>query len=173
MPGERRPPSWCNGLRNVRRGTTMQKRDEAPDPQAAELAERLRQAVGAFVRAVRTEAEAGRSAQAETLGLLDRGGPQNVAALAQARGVTHQTMRLIAAQLEAAALVRSDPDPADRRSRLLSLSDAGRAELARGRQARASRIEDLIRTGLSPAERDILSASVALLERMSASAGRR
>ncbi len=148
----------------------MQEREQTADPHAAELGERLRRAVGAFVRAVRQDADSGRSAQAETLGLLDRDGPQNVAALAQARGVKHQTMRLIAAQLEAAALVRSDPDPVDRRSRLLSISDVGRTELAQGRQARASRIEELIQTSLSRDERDILSEAVALLERMSVSA---
>ncbi|MGI3901852.1 MAG: MarR family winged helix-turn-helix transcriptional regulator [Janthinobacterium lividum] len=150
----------------------MHEPEQSPDPRAAELAERLRQAVGAFVRAVRQDADIGSSAQAETLALLDREGPRNVATLAQMRGVKHQTMRLIAAQLEATALVRSDPDPADRRSRLLSISDAGRTELTRGRQARASRIEELIRTSLSPDERDILGEAVALLERMSASAGR-
>lgn len=140
----------------------------APDPAA--LAEDLRRAVGTFVRAIRKGADTGRSAQDETLDLLARGGAMNVAALSQARNVTHQTMRLVAAQLEAASLVRSDPDPDDRRSRLLTISDAGRAELGRGRRARAARIEELIRTTLSEGERDRLRAGIALIERLSASA---
>lgn len=138
------------------------------DADASILAEELRRAVGAFVRTIREDTDDGRTAQAETLGLLDRHGAMNVAALAQARGVRHQTMRLIVAQLDAAALVRCDPDPGDRRSRLVLISDAGRAEVTRGRAVRASRIEALIRTTLSGEERRLLRDAVALLRRMSA-----
>ena len=138
------------------------------DADAGVLAEELRRAVGAFVRVVRREADDARTAQAETLGLLDRDGAMNVAALAQVRGVKHQTMRLVVAQLDAAGLVRCDPDPGDRRSRLVLISDAGRGELARGRAARASRIEALILATLSREERGVLREAVALLARMSA-----
>lgn len=150
-------------------GTTAEG-EVPPDPDAAALAEDLRRAIGTFVRAVRKGADVGRSAQDETLGLLAREGAKNVAALSQARNVKHQTMRLVAAQLEAASLVRSDPDPHDGRSRLLTISEAGRAHLERGQQARAARIADLIRTTLSEGDRDTLRAGIALIERLSISA---
>ena len=95
----------------------------------------------------------------------------NVAALAQARNVAHQTMRLVVAQLEAAELVRRTPDPADRRSHLFSVSEAGRAEAVRARVVRASRIEAMIRKSLTRDERAVLRAGVELLDRMSAAAG--
>jgi hypothetical protein len=45
---------------------------------------------------------------------------------------------------------------------------AGRAELARERKARSSRIETMIRTNLSQDEREILRQSIPILERMGA-----
>ena len=142
----------------------------AADPDAAFLAEDLRRAVGVFVRAVR-DATDGRSAQAETLSLLDHQGPMSVATLSQARNVTHQTMRLVVAQLEAAGMVCRAPNPADRRGHLVSISEAGRAETMRGRHTRASRIEEIIRNTLSRDDRAVLRAGIMLLDRLSAASG--
>lgn len=133
-----------------------------------QLADELRGSVSRFVRAIRQTSGTVRSAQSETLDLLDRLGVVNVAALAKARGVTHQTMRLVVAQLELSGLARQDADPADRRGRLVSLSPAGRAALAQERDARAATIADAIETRLSPAERDLLHAATALLDRLAA-----
>ena len=142
---------------------------DSADPDAALLAEDLRRAVGTFVRSVRAAAD-GTSAQSETLGLLDRQGAMNVATLAQARNVTHQTMRLVVAQLDAAGLVQRAPDPADRRSHLVSISDKGRAETIRAHNARATRIAAMIHTTMSHEERAVLRAGIMLLNRMSAAA---
>jgi DNA-binding MarR family transcriptional regulator len=139
----------------------------AADPDLAALAEDLRRAVGTFVRAVRRDSDTERAAQSEALALLDRDGPMNVATLASARRVTHQTMRLVVGQLDQAGWLLRVPDLADRRSRMLVLTDAGRAELVRGRNARAARIATQIGTRLSAEERQILRASVALFDRMS------
>ena len=54
------------------------------------LARDLRRSIGDFVRAVRQDTGTARSAQSETLDFLCRLGPMNVAAVAGARGVTHQ-----------------------------------------------------------------------------------
>ena len=141
------------------------------DPHTERLAEDLRRAVGTFVRAVREKADADKSAQTEALGLLDRDGPMNIAALAQRRNVTHQTMRLVAAQLENAGLVERHADPSDGRSQLFSLSPLGLSELNRGRAERASKIGDMIDKTLNAEERTVLQSAVALLDKLSAAAG--
>jgi DNA-binding MarR family transcriptional regulator len=134
--------------------------------EAGLLAADLRRSIGGFVRAIRQDTGTTRSAQSETLDILVRSGAMNVATLAARRGVTHQTMRLVVAQLEALHLVRQDPDPSDRRSRLVSISPAGGAELEQEQAARASRIEASIRTRLSPGECDTLRAAIAILDRL-------
>lgn len=138
------------------------------EAEAHRLAEDLRRSVGGFVRAIRHETGTTKSAQSEALDLLDRRGPMNVAALAQTRGVAHQSMRLVVAQLEASGLVRQDADPSDRRSRLISISPSGRETLAQERGLRTSRIADAIRSTLSPDERDLLRAATAILDRLAA-----
>lgn len=138
-----------------------------PPSDAMALAEDLRRAVGTFVRVIREEAATERSAQSETLGLLDREGAMNVAALAQRRSVTHQSMRVVVAQLVANGWVERSADPSDRRSWLVSLSRAGRAKVRRDRRARTARIGRRIDTVLSVAERKQLQAAVGLLDRIS------
>lgn len=133
---------------------------------ASRLAHDLRRSVSAFVRTIRQDSGTVRSAQSEALDLLHRLGPMNVATLAEKRGVTHQTMRLVVAQLEATGSVKQQPDPADRRSRLVSISPAGRDAVLREQNARASRIEEAIRTRLSVDEQQMLRAAVPLLERL-------
>jgi DNA-binding MarR family transcriptional regulator len=147
---------------------SMVEPDRVPDAEAMALAEELRRTLGTFVRTVRRTAGTPSSAQAETLGLLDRNGPANVAMLAQRRGVTHQSMRLTAAQLESAALVRREADPVDGRSQILTLTDEGRAQLTRGRRARNSVIAQLIEQELTADERRTLRDAVALLARLNA-----
>ncbi|SFO33258.1 MarR family transcriptional regulator [Sphingomonas sp. OK281] len=137
---------------------------------ASLLARDLRRSIGSFVRAIRQDAGTTRSAQSEALDLLDRLGSMNVATLAEKRGVTHQTMRLVVAQLDVAALVRQDADPADRRSRLVSISPAGLDALASERDKRASRIEDAIRTELSSTEQSLLRAAIPLIDRLALAA---
>jgi DNA-binding MarR family transcriptional regulator len=140
----------------------------ASAPEAASLAADLRRSVSGFVRAIRQDTGTIRSAQSETLDLLEKLGPMNVATLADRRGVTHQTMRLVVAQLEAAALVRQAPNPADRRSRLVSIAQEGVIALERERAARTSRIQDAIEARLSGSEREVLRAAITILDRLAA-----
>jgi DNA-binding MarR family transcriptional regulator len=146
-------------------------KDDGTNHDVESLAEDLRRAVGTFVRAVREKSDAEKSAQTEALGLLDRDGPMNIAALAQRRNVTHQTMRLVVAQLETAGLVARQADPADRRSQLFSLSPLGHSALTRGRTARASKIGEMIDKTLTVEEQGVLQTAVALLDKLSAAAG--
>jgi DNA-binding MarR family transcriptional regulator len=59
------------------------------------------------------------------LGLLDTEDPSMVSELAEHAGVTLSTMSLTLKRLEAAGLVRRDPDPADRRVTNVRLTEAG------------------------------------------------
>jgi DNA-binding MarR family transcriptional regulator len=134
------------------------------------LAEELRRAVSRFVRVVRDKAGTEKSAQSEALVLLERDGAMNIAAMAQRRKVTHQTMRVVVNQLEKAGWVERLADPQDGRSQLIALSNAGRAELRRARRARSSKIDAMIDKTLSDQERDQLRFAITLLDRLSAAA---
>lgn len=100
--------------------------------------------------------------------MLGRLGPMNVAKLAETRGVTHQTMRIVVAQLQEAGLVTLEFDPSDRRSRLVSVSSVGRDALVEERRSRTSHIAGLIQRRLSAEERDVLRAATAILNRLAA-----
>jgi len=130
------------------------------------LAEDLRVTLGKFVRGVKTKANTPTTSQSETLSLLDRSGPLSVAELAERRNVRHQSMRLVAGQLESAGLISKMPNPADGRSQLLSITENGRAELLRSRRARTSEIAALIEERLSQEDRRTLEAAVRLLDRL-------
>ena len=136
------------------------------DVVAAVLAHDLRRSISDFVRAIRRDTGTERSAQSETLDILHLSGTMNVAALAEKRGVTHQTMRVVVAQLEANGLVRLNANPSDQRSRSVSITDAGLETLAQGQRARASLIEEAIRTRLSVDEQALLGAAIPILARL-------
>lgn len=72
------------------------------------------------------------------LHLLDGGGPQRSTELAAAMGVDHSTVSRQVAALVEAGWVVSERDPADRRARRLSLTEAGRQALAAGMAERAA-----------------------------------
>ena len=134
---------------------------------AVALAERLRQTLGSFVRAIRLQADTPTTSQSETLALLDSHGPLSVAELASFRNVKHQSMRLVVSQLEGNGLVGRLPNPADGRSQLLSLTAKGRDQLSQSREARTSKIASLIEERLSVQERETLQAAIAIIERLS------
>lgn len=130
------------------------------------FAERLRATLGRFVRGVKTQADTPTTAQSDTLSLLDREGPLSVAELADRRNVRHQSMRLVAAQLESQGLVGKMPNPADGRSQLLTITESGRAELSRARRARTAQIAGLIEERLSAEDRRTLEAAIGIIERL-------
>ena len=136
------------------------------DPAILDIAENLRQAIGGFVRAIQKDAGTPRTAQPETLAILDRDGAMSVAALAQLRQVKHQSMRLVVALLEADGLVCRSADEADRRSQRVTITEAGRRVLSQARMARATSIAKVIQEQFSVRDRDTLGASISLLQRM-------
>lgn len=130
------------------------------------LAETLRVAVSKFVRGIKTQANTPTTSQSETLSLLDRAGPLSVAELADRRNVKHQSMRLVAGQLEAGGLISKMPNPADGRSQLLSITHKGEKMLSRGREARTLQIANLIDERLSGKDRQTLEAAIRIIERL-------
>jgi len=133
---------------------------------ARALAENLRVALGRFVRGVRKQANTPTTSQSETLSLLDGTGPLSVAELAERRNVRHQSMRLVAAELETEGLVSKRPNTVDRRSQLLTITEKGRVQLARAREARTMQIAGLIEERLSVTERQTLEAAIRIIERL-------
>jgi DNA-binding MarR family transcriptional regulator len=71
---------------------------------------------------------------------LARTGPRNAADLAAVIGLDRSGVSRHASRLEAAGLIRREPDPADRRSVLLVLTDAGADAVEKTRRRLADRI---------------------------------
>jgi DNA-binding MarR family transcriptional regulator len=143
------------------------KKSNVDDPGDAHvLAETLRHTLGSFIRGIRSGAQTPTTSQSETLSLLDREGPLSVAQLADLRNVRHQSMRLVVGQLETEKLIGKMPNPADRRSELLFLTEEGRASLSRARQARTAQIAQRIEERLSEEDRQTLDAAIRIIERL-------
>ncbi|MEV5756825.1 MarR family transcriptional regulator [Streptomyces tendae] len=131
------------------------------------LAEDLRQAVGALVRAVRT-VDTMPGGAAAILGYLDRDGPQTTAELAQRRLVSHQSAAKSVKELSAAGLIVSESHPDDRRKVLLRISPAGRERLCHERTRRTASLHNAIDDTLTLAEQQQLQDALPLLTRLTA-----
>ena len=68
------------------------------------------------------------------LGRLDELGPTRISELAKADRCSQPTMSTLVQRQEDSGWVRREPDPADSRASLISLTDAGLAELNRARR---------------------------------------
>ncbi|HEX7660998.1 MAG TPA: MarR family transcriptional regulator [Pseudonocardiaceae bacterium] len=100
------------------------------------------------------------------LGRLDRNGPQTIAQLASWRGVRHQSMSRMIAELEQLDLIDRAPNPSDRRGFVIAISRAGRAALDRDRRGRRDLLATAIRTRLSKEERRALAAIPGILDKL-------
>jgi DNA-binding MarR family transcriptional regulator len=129
------------------------------------LASELRVVLGRLIRRLRTEHRFSLS-QGSVLGRLDREGPQSTSKLASAERVRPQSMGQTVAELESQGLIARRPDPADGRSSLVELTDAGRTELREDRGRREGWLAEAIEENLSDAERETLDEAVRLLGRL-------
>ncbi len=129
------------------------------------LASELRVVLGHLIRRLRTEHRFSLS-QGSVLGRLDREGPQSTSKLASAERVRPQSMGQTVAELESQGLIVRRPDPADGRSALLELTDAGRTELHEDRGRREGWLAQAIEQNFSDAERETLDEGVRLLTRL-------
>ncbi|HEX4107966.1 MAG TPA: MarR family transcriptional regulator [Solirubrobacteraceae bacterium] len=135
----------------------------ATDP--ALLASDLRIVIGQLIRRLRVEHRFSLS-QAAVLGRLDREGPRSVSALAVAERMRPQSMAQTVADLEGEDLVARRPDPDDRRSALVELTEQGRAMLGEDRARREGWLAEAIAADLSAREREVLADAVAVLRRL-------
>ncbi|MFE0377177.1 MarR family winged helix-turn-helix transcriptional regulator [Streptomyces inhibens] len=92
---------------------------------------------------------------------LDRTGPRSAADLAPDVGLDRSGVTRRASRLEAAGLVRREPDPSDRRATLLALTDEGERAVETLRQ----RLSDHITASLSSWPADEAAAFASHLRR--------
>jgi DNA-binding MarR family transcriptional regulator len=103
--------------------------------------------------------------QGRALSVLERaGGPMRMAELAEALRVVPRSATGVVEGLEEAGLVRRDSDLADRRSVLVSLTDAGRGRLVELAEARRQTAEALF-GGLGADDQRRLLALLTTLDR--------
>jgi DNA-binding MarR family transcriptional regulator len=129
------------------------------------LASELRVVLGHLIRRLRTEHRFSLS-QGSVLGRLDREGPQSTSRLAAAERVRPQSMGQTVGELESQGLIARRPDPADGRSALLELTEAGRAELREDRGRREGWLAEAIEDNFSDEEREVLAEATRLLARL-------
>lgn len=90
--------------------------------------------------------------QGRALSVLERaGGPMRMAELAEALRIVPRSATGVVEGLEEVGLLRRETDPADRRSVLVSLTDAGRGTLDELAEARRQTAEELFGS-LNPAD---------------------
>ncbi len=98
-----------------------------------------------------------------TLATLERSGPRRLTLLATLGGVTQPAMTQLISRLEDDGLVRREADPADGRVVRVSITDEGKATLARRRAKRAERLTPIL-AELSPGHRAALAAALPALD---------
>ena len=133
---------------------------------SVDLAHSLRLVVGRLARRLRQRTLGGLTpSQLSVLASLSRQGPLTLGDLAETEGVAAASISGIVGRLVDKGLVDRVPNPVDRRSTLVEMTEEGRKVLEKGRSERtaflASRLERL-----GSDEREILAQAVAILGRM-------
>lgn len=128
----------------------------------------LRALVGRLARRLRQTSVAGEItlSQASVLSLLEREGPMAPGVLALKERISPQSMGVILTSLEALGLVSRMPDPADGRSLIVSLTEAGFQAVQGARRQREERLAHVLADHFTDQERDLLVATLPLLERL-------
>lgn len=99
------------------------------------------------------------------LATLDRGGPLTPSELAARERIARPTASRLITRLEQRGLVERAPDPADRRSCIVSVTGAGRTLLAEARERKDAFLEDRL-ASLDPADRALVARAADVLELM-------
>jgi len=141
------------------------------EQEAEEVAAALYLSVGLFKRRLRQKPVDGELSLPESSALrrLERGGPATVTALAKAEQISVQSIGATLSALEARGLIQRDPDPADGRRSVMSVTEAGLATLNDKRNARIAQLARVLATEFTPAELGQLRAAVPLIERLAES----
>jgi DNA-binding MarR family transcriptional regulator len=104
---------------------------------------------------------------ASTLATLERFGPRRLTELAAVEGVSQPGMTQIVSRLEREGLAERRSDPTDGRAVIVRITEAGRAELARRREAQAKRLAELL-AELPEEDRAAIAAALPALDRLTA-----
>jgi DNA-binding MarR family transcriptional regulator len=142
---------------------------KATDTTLTDTASHLRNAIVRTARRLRQEGAeetGGMTATAvSALATINRSGPLTPSEIAAIERVKRPSMTRTLGCLEREGLIERTPDPADGRSFLVAINDAGRERMARLRRAKneflARRLRDL-----DPEEVETLARAAELLERM-------
>jgi DNA-binding MarR family transcriptional regulator len=141
---------------------------KTPDTSLTDTASQLRDAIVRTSRALRQEAvaETGLSPSATAaLATINRAGPLTPSELAELERVKRPSMTRTLGCLERDGLIERTPDPADGRSFLVAVNDAGRERLARLRRRKSAYLARRLRR-LDPIEIATLARAAELLERI-------
>ena len=134
-----------------------------------EAAARLRMAIVRTARRLRQEAASEATGLTPTataaLATIERFGPLTPSELAEIERVRRPTVTRTLGCLERESLVERTPDPADGRSSLVSVNEAGRERLRRLRGRKNAYLARRMRD-LSPADVETLERAAAILDRM-------
>jgi DNA-binding MarR family transcriptional regulator len=135
-------------------------------PPGAELAARLRVAVGRLQRQLRRRAVGDLTlSQISALVSLEQHGPMRAGDLAARESVSAPTMTRILAVLEERGFVAREVDPSDRRASSVALTEPGEQMLATLRQERTAFLADRL-SQLDDGERRRLADAVEVLEQL-------
>jgi DNA-binding MarR family transcriptional regulator len=140
----------------------------APD-HVDDLAAAFAQRLSALQRELVHQIEGPSRSQHATLARLDHQGPQRITALAAAERIAQPSMTALVSRLEKAGWVVRSPDAGDRRAVVVSLTETGRAELERLRDARTRVLADRLGK-LTSAERRTLAAALPVFDEIVARA---
>jgi DNA-binding MarR family transcriptional regulator len=102
---------------------------------------------------------------ASVLRRLEHSGPQRLCDLYAPEGVTQPAMTQLVTRLEKDGLAQRGGDPADGRVVVVSITEAGRASVARRRAANAAALSARLRE-LPAADREAILAAVPAMERL-------
>jgi DNA-binding MarR family transcriptional regulator len=138
----------------------------APAP-IDDLAAAFAQRLSALQRELVRQIEGPSRSQHATLARLDHEGPLRITALAAAERIAQPSMTALVSRLEKAGWVARAPDPDDRRAVVVSLTEAGLAELERLRDARTRVLAERLEL-LTPAEQRTLAAALPVLDEIAA-----
>jgi DNA-binding MarR family transcriptional regulator len=131
-----------------------------------DLASRLRLDISRLARRLRQEAGAELSpSQTAALATIENHGPLTPSEVAAREHVQRPTVTRVLARLEEAGLIERAADPTDRRSSLVSISQAGRDLLAAARTRKNAYLAERLES-LDADDRATLDRAAAILEQM-------
>lgn len=144
-----------------------------PIDDAVHVAIRLRASVSALERQLRVQAPADGhgSARLSVLSQLYRLGALTPTQVARQERVKLQSLTRLLADLEADGLLLRQPDPADARRSLLTLTPAGAQVLTAEVQRREASLARALSNALAPEERTRLLEACALIDRVITASG--